>query len=98
MGLTTAPNLATLQSWSLLVEYTGNTATLVAVGKVVYQALRAFNQGSPISPADLEQPLAVALRVSTVFKTGCAAKRHAWPLLHSVFSLALARYVIDYQW
>jgi hypothetical protein len=79
-------------------DYQGNTGPLVAVGNAVYQALRTFSQGHTISPLDLERPLVAALQVSAVFKMVCATKRHAQPALYAVFALALARYLIDYEW
>jgi hypothetical protein len=98
MGLTTALDLATLGSWNLLTDFTGNQQTFIAVGKLVYQALRAYSPHVSLSPADLERPLAAALQVNTVFKTVCAAKRHASPSLYGVFATALARYIIDCEW
>jgi hypothetical protein len=98
MGLTTALDLATLQSWSLITDYTGNQPALIEVAKSVYQALRTFNPGAPINPIDLERPLGAALQVNAVFKGLCAAKRHAWPALHPSFASAMARYLIDYEW
>jgi hypothetical protein len=98
MGLTTAMDLATLKSWNLLTDFAANKQTFVAVGKIVYQALRAYSPMTSISPMDLERPLGVTLQASTVFKTICAAKRHASPSLYGVFASALARYLIDYEW
>ena len=98
MALTTALDLATLGSWNLLTDYGTNKAVFIAVGKAIYQAITTYNQGSPIGLVDLERPLAAALRVNNIFKTICASKWHANPSLHAVFALALARYIIDYEW
>jgi hypothetical protein len=98
MGLTTALDLATFGSWNLVTDFTGNKATFIAVGQAVYQALRVFSQNVSISPMDLERPLAAALQTNMVFKTVCAAKRHAWAALYGSFASALARYLIDCEW
>jgi hypothetical protein len=99
MGLTTAQDLATLSSWSLLRSYQRNKAALLAVGKAVYQTLNFYNPGPPPPSAiDMEQPLTAALRVNNVFKAICTSKGHANPSLHAVFALALARYMLDFEW
>jgi hypothetical protein len=98
MGLTTAQDLAVLESWSLARNYTNNKAPLLAVGKAVYQALYIY--GGELAPhaADLEEPLTAALRVNDTFKTICASKGHANPALHAVFAQAMARYILDFEW
>jgi hypothetical protein len=98
MGLTTAQDLAILSSWTLLRSYQRNKASLLAVGKSTYRALRIHSGGPPPSPINIEQPLEAALRVSNVFKAICASKAHANPSLHPVFALAMARYILDYEW
>jgi hypothetical protein len=98
MGLTTAQDLATLNSWSLLRSYRRNKVALLAVGKATYQILRTHGGGSPPSVIDMEQPLTAALRVDNVFKAICASKGHANPSLHAVFALAMARYILDFEW
>jgi hypothetical protein len=98
MGLTTALDLATLGSWNLLTDFVGNKSTFIAVGQVVYQALRTYSPNIPIGPMDLERPLAAALQATVVFKTICASKRHASPALYGFFASALARYIIDCEW
>jgi hypothetical protein len=98
MGLTTAQDLATLSSWSLLRSYQRNKAALLAVGKAVYQVLSLHSGGPPPSAIDMEQPLTAALRVNNVFKAICTSKGHANPSLHAVFALALARYILDFEW
>jgi hypothetical protein len=98
MGLTTAQDFATLNSWSLLRSYQRNKTSLLAVGKAVYQVLSIHGGGSPPSAVDMEQFLAAALRVNNVFKAICMSKGHANPSLHAVFALALARYILDFEW
>jgi hypothetical protein len=98
MGLLTAQNYGTLQSWSLLRSYRRNKVPLLAVGKATYQILRTHGGGSPPSAIDMEQPLTAALRVNNVFKAICASKGHANPSLHVVFALAMARYILDFEW
>jgi hypothetical protein len=98
MGLTTAQDLATLSSWSLLRSYRRNRIALLAVGKAIYQALVTHGGGSPPNAIDMEQPLAAALRVDNVFKAICASKGHANTSLHAVFALAMARYILDFEW
>ena len=98
MGLTTAQDLATLSSWSLLRSYQRNKAALLAVGKAVYQVLSIHGGGPPPSAVEMEQPLTAALRVNNVFKAICTSKGHANPSLHVVFALALARYMLDFEW
>jgi hypothetical protein len=98
MGLTTAQDLATLSSWSLLRSYRRNKVALIAVGKAIYQAIMIHGGGSPPSIIHLEQPLTAALRVDNVFKAICASKGHANLSLHAVFALAMARYILDFEW
>jgi hypothetical protein len=98
MGLTTAQDLAILHSWSLLRSYRRNKVPLIAVGKAVYQAITIHGGGAPPSAIGLEQPFTAALRVDNVFKAICASKSHANPSLHAVFALALARYILDFEW
>lgn len=98
MALTTATDLATLSSWNLFRDYQRNKAAFVAVGRVVYRTLVTYGGVPPRGPIDLEQPLAAALRVTLIFKMVCAAKPHARPSLYVVFSLALARYILDNEW
>jgi hypothetical protein len=98
MALTTAQDLATLQSWNLLNDYQRNKAAFIAVAKVVYQTLVNYGGAPPQGPIDIEQPLAAALRVTTIFHRVCAAKRHARPSLYAIFARALARYILDTEW
>jgi hypothetical protein len=98
MGLTTAQDLATLRSWSLLRNYQRNKVPLLAVGKAIYQAITIHGGGAPPGAIDLERPLTAALRVDNVFKAICASKGHANPSLHPVFALAMARYILDFEW
>jgi hypothetical protein len=98
MGLTTAQDLATLNSWSLFRSYRRNKAALLSVGKATYQLLRTHGGGPPPSATDMEQPFTAALRVDNVFKAICASKGHANPSLHAVFALVMARYILDSEW
>jgi len=98
MALTTAQDLATLNSWSLLTDYTSNKTEFVAVGKIVYQALTGHGGSPPSGPNDLEQPLTLALQVTNIFKMVCTAKQHARPILYDLFALSLARYILDNEW
>jgi len=98
MGLTTAQDLATLSSWSLLRSYQSNRVALIAVGKAIYQAIMIHGGGAPPSVIDLEQPFTAALRVDNVFKAICTSKAHANPSLHVVFARAMARYILDVEW
>ena len=98
MGLTTAQDLAILSSWNLLRSYQRNKASLLAVGKATYQILRTHGGGPPPSAIEMEQPLTAALRVNNVFQAICTSKGHANPSLHTIFALALARYILDFEW
>jgi len=98
MGLTTAQDLEALNSWSILRDYANNQEALLTAGKVAYQMLRYFGGEPPPSAGDLEQPLKLALQATGTFKTICATKRHANPALYAVFALALARYMLDFDW
>jgi hypothetical protein len=98
MGLTTAQDLAILNSWSLLRSYQRNRVALIAVGKAIYQAITIHGAGTPPSAINLEQPFTAALRVDNVFKAICTSKGHANPSLHVVFALAMARYILDLEW
>ncbi len=98
MALTTAQDLAILSSWNLLTDYMNNKANFVSVGKIVYQALTAHGGSPPSGPSDVEQPLTLALQVTSVFKRICLAKPHAAASLYSVFALSLARYILDNEW
>jgi hypothetical protein len=97
MGLTTAQDFAVLNSWGFLKDYSNNQVALLAVGKTVFQAIRAFTSWPP-QAIDVERPFAAALRVTDVFKAICASKAHANPALYAVFALAFARYMLDFEW
>ena len=98
MALTTAADLLTLSSRSFLTDYTTNKNLFIAVGKIVYQTLLTFGGNPGPTPVDMEQPLEVALRSTSVFKTVCAAKLHANPVFYPIFARALARYMMDNDW
>jgi hypothetical protein len=97
-----AQDLAILQSWSFLADYTRNRArardACLDVAKAVYQALRTHNQGAPIVPNGFVRPLAAALRANVSFQAMCQARGHASPSLHPVFALAMAQYIVDFEW
>jgi hypothetical protein len=71
---------------------------LLAVSKAIYRTITVHGEGSLPGGIDLEQPLTVALRVDNVFKAICASKGHANTSLHAVFALAMARYILDFEW
>jgi hypothetical protein len=75
-----------------------NKVPLLAVGKAIYRTITVHGGGSPPGAIDLEQPLTAELRVDNVFKAICASKGHANTSLHAVFALAMARYILDFEW
>ena len=100
MPLTSALDLATLNSWSWIRDYakTRNKTAFIQLGKIVYQVLVNHGGSPPSGPSDVEQSLVAALRISNVFKILCGAKPHANPALYPTFASALARYILDSAW
>jgi hypothetical protein len=100
MALTTQQDIATLDSWSWLRDYTSNKPAFIDLSRITYEVLSKYaaNPKPPLGPDDMEEPLTVAIRVSNVFKLLCVAKPHASPALHPVFARLLAKYIIDFEW
>lgn len=99
MALTTPQDIATLNSWSWLKDYTANKAAFIDFARILYQVFAKYAAASPpIGPDDMEGPLTVAIQTCDIFKQLCATKKHARPDLYPVFARLLAKYIIDHEW
>lgn len=97
MALLTSQDLAILSTWSFLRDYARNRDAFLEVGRMAYRILDSL-VGPPHNPSDMELALTQGLWATRIFQILCQSKAHATFPLHSVFALALARYMLDNEW
>ena len=97
MGLSTPQERLNLASQSLITDYQRQKSHLVAIAKVVYNAVEGSLQ-YPSTAADLENALALALYRSSLYGAILQKKPHINPILYQGYASALARILLDDDW
>ena len=97
MGLLNANDWNCLKSRkNFQADYASYRSKWLDIAKAVYQVRKGF-QPAPVLPSDCERDLRLALLGSVSFATYLGKQRHLPPSAYVYLALAVARYLLDYE-
>jgi hypothetical protein len=98
MPLCSAAQIATLKNWHFIPDYQKYRNELLGVASTVYHGVWWAKKAPPPTPAQCEEPLALALHASPGFGRLLRSSLNLYPHHYKQFETAMAQYLLDTFW